>query len=237
MHQIRDLIHLHGDYFYLITFVWTALEGETFVIFAGLAAQKGLINIWLLFVAAWLGSMCGDQMFFFIGRRFGTRILEHAPKLKPGVDRALRWLEKYMVFFILSYRFMYGLRNVSGVALGLSHIQWKKFAMWNAVAAFIWAAAFVGFGYMFGDIITHMHHKATVVDESVRDISMTALALFAVIIVAKLIALRVKLKTILTTTLSLAVVVAVLLGLVFLIKLGLSYSPVPVVPAPIIKLQ
>ncbi len=186
MHQIRELIHQHGDLFYLITFVWTALEGETFVIFAGLAAQKGLVNIWLLFFASWLGSMCGDQVFFLLGRKFGTRILHHFPKLEPGVERALGWLEKYAVVFILSYRFMYGLRNVSGVAVGLSHIPWKKFALWNAVAAFVWAAAFAGFGYMFGDVIAHMHRKQQTVEESVRDISLTILGLFALIIFIKL---------------------------------------------------
>jgi hypothetical protein len=64
MHQIQDLIHQYHDLFYLITFVWTALEGETFIVFAGLAAQKGVLNVWFLFLAAWLGSMCGDQFFF-----------------------------------------------------------------------------------------------------------------------------------------------------------------------------
>lgn len=186
MQQIHELIHRHGDLFYLITFVWTALEGETFVIFAGLAAQKGALNVWLLFLAAWLGSMFGDQVFFFIGRRFGTRILEHMPKLKPGVERALGWLEKYAVVFILSYRFMYGLRNVSGVAIGLSHLPWKRFAMLNAVAAFVWASAFVGFGYLFGDVIKHMRHKQEVVESSVHEITLTVLGLFAVLIIGRL---------------------------------------------------
>lgn len=186
MQHIHELIHRHGDLFYLITFAWTALEGETFVIFAGLAAQKGALNVWLLFLAAWLGSMCGDQVFFFIGRRFGTRILEHMPKLKPGVERALGWLENYATLFILSYRFMYGLRNVSGVAIGLSHLQWRKFTVLNAIAAFIWAAAFVGFGYLFGGVIAHMHHKQEVVESSVREIMMSVLGLFAVLLIGKL---------------------------------------------------
>lgn len=186
MQNIHELIHRNGDLFYLITFAWTALEGETFVIFAGLAAQKGALNVWLLFMASWLGSMCGDQIFFLIGRRFGTRILEHMPKLKPGVERAIGWLEKYATLFILSYRFMYGLRNVSGVAIGLSHLPWRKFAILNAMAAFIWAAVFVGFGYLFGGVIGHMRHKQQVVETSVREIMLTVLGLFAVIIVGKL---------------------------------------------------
>ncbi len=188
MHQVHQLIHQYGDLVYLIVFIWTALEGETFVIIMGLAAQKGVINVWLLFVSAFLGSMCGDQVFFFLGRKYGTRILEHMPKLKPGVERALGWLEKYAIVFILSYRFMYGLRNVSGVAVGLSHLPWKKFTIWNAVAAFVWAASFVGFGYLYGSAIDRLHRKDEVaVEASVNDIMLSMLALFAFIIAIRVV--------------------------------------------------
>ena len=186
MHNIYLLIQLHGKVFYLLTFLWTALEGETFVIFAGLFAQKGMLNFWLLLIASWLGSFCGDQIFFLAGRYFGVRILDHLPKLKPAVDRSVGWLEKHAVGFILAYRFMYGIRNISGVAIGMSHLPWQKFACWNAIAAFIWAVAFAGFGYLFGDVIAHMHHKNQVVEESVRQIMLTGLGLFMLIILFRL---------------------------------------------------
>ena len=182
MHDIYLLIQNHGNAFYLITFVWTALEGETFVIFSGLAAQKGMLNIWLLFLAAWIGTFCGDQIFFFAGRRYGGHILNHLPKLKPAIDRSLGWLERHAVAFILAYRFMYGIRNISGIAIGMSRLPWQQFALWNALASFVWAAAFAGFGYLFGNVIAHIPHKTEVVENSVRQITMTVLDLFLLII-------------------------------------------------------
>jgi len=186
MHDVRTLIERHGDLFYLITFLWTALEGETFVIFAGLAAQKGMLNFWVLFLSAWLGTFCGDQIFFITGRKFGVHILDHLPKLKPSVARSLGWLERHAVAFILAYRFMYGIRNISGVAIGMSHLPWRKFIVWNAVAGFIWAGAFAGFGYLFGDVIGHWHHKKQVVEDSVREIMLTMLGLFLLIVLFRL---------------------------------------------------
>jgi membrane protein DedA with SNARE-associated domain len=182
MHDVILLIEKHGDLFYLFTFLWTALEGETFVIFAGLAAQKGMLNFWVLFLSAFCGTFCGDQLFFLTGRKFGVHILDYLPKLKPAVNRSLGWLERHAVAFILAYRFMYGIRNISGVAIGMSPLPWKKFAFWNAVAAFIWAGAFAGFGYLYGDVIAHLHHKTQVVEESVRGILLTGLGLFVLII-------------------------------------------------------
>ncbi|MDD5587031.1 MAG: DedA family protein [Alphaproteobacteria bacterium] len=191
MREVLNLIHQHGDLFYLITFVWTALEGETFVIFAALAAQRGFLNIGGLFAAAWLGSFFGDQVLFLVGRVFGTRILARFPRLKPKTDKVLKSLEKYAVVFILSYRFMYGLRNISSIAVGLSHLSWRRFAFLNFSAAFIWALAFCGAGYVFGNVIEHLgRRKNEVVVYSVRELMLTALGLFILIIVTRVVFLR-----------------------------------------------
>jgi membrane protein DedA with SNARE-associated domain len=156
MNEITQLIQNYGDWIYLIAFFWAALEGETFVIFAGLAAQRGYLNMFELIVSVGLGSLLGDQVCFWLGRCYGSRLLHHFPKLEPGVDQAIGWLEKHAVGFILSYRFMYGIRNVSSIAIGMSHLTWQKFALWNFIAAFVWAVAFSNIGFLFGGIIQQM---------------------------------------------------------------------------------
>jgi membrane protein DedA with SNARE-associated domain len=64
----------------------------------------------------------------------------------------------------------------------MSRLPWQKFVFWNALASFVWAVAFTGFGFLFGDVIAHMHHKTAVVEESVRQIMLTVLGLFLLII-------------------------------------------------------
>jgi len=195
MQEVLALIRHHGDWFYLITFIWTALEGETFVIFAALAAQRGLLNIWPLFTAAWLGSFFGDQVFFLLGRVYGKRLLARFPRLKPKADRALRALEKYATYFILSYRFMYGVRNVSGIAVGLSGLSWKRFAALNFLAAFIWASAFCGVGYFFGDVVQRLgRRRKEIVEYSIRELMLLVLGIFAIIIISRLVSLRLQAK-------------------------------------------
>ena len=57
--DLHQLIAEYGAYTYLGAFVWTFLEGETIILFAGFAAAQGLIDPWLLLSAAWLGSFSG----------------------------------------------------------------------------------------------------------------------------------------------------------------------------------
>lgn len=150
MLDLQDLIRHHRDLVYLVTFLWTALEGESFVIIAGFAASKGVLSAPLLVACAWAGSFLGDQFYFFLGRRYGTRLLERYPHRRGPVDRVLRLLDKYDTLFVLSFRFIYGVRNVSSFALGMSHISWRKFIILNLIAAGIWAVSFVAIGYYFG---------------------------------------------------------------------------------------
>ncbi|QQR68486.1 MAG: DedA family protein [Alphaproteobacteria bacterium] len=145
-----DWVRNNGDLVYLLIFGWTFIEGETIVLFAGVAAERDLISLELLILSAWLGSYAGDQVVFFLGRRYGRRLLQRFPRLQPKINNANAWLVKYDIWFILSYRFIYGVRNVSSVAMGLSHISWKRFAWVNCLAAFIWACSFSAIGYLFG---------------------------------------------------------------------------------------
>jgi membrane protein DedA with SNARE-associated domain len=146
--DIQGLITEHGIWSYPITFLWTFFEGETFVLFAGFAAAQGLLNAPALLIAAWLGSFTGDQCYFWIGRRFGLRLLSRQPAWRARVDGALSWLKRYDAGFILSFRFIYGVRNFSSFALGISGIGWKRFLVLNFIAAGLWATVFVGAGYL-----------------------------------------------------------------------------------------
>src|SRR5438045_4433799 len=141
--DLNHLIAQHGAWFYPIAFVSTFLEGETVILCAGFAAAQGLLDPYLLLGAAWLGSFAGDQCYFWLGRNFGNRLLDRFPRWRPGVGRALHWLERYNTGFILSFRFIYGVRNFSSFALGLSAIDWRRFLKLNLLAAGLWAARFV----------------------------------------------------------------------------------------------
>src|SRR3954462_374758 len=148
--DINQLIADNGACFYVIAFIWTFLEGETVILFAGFAAAQGLIDPLLLLTAAWLGSFAGDQCYFWLGRQFGVRLLDRFPRWRHGVDAALHWLERYDTGFILSFRFIYGVRNFLSFALGLSAVRWDRFLRLNFLAAGLWAASFVAVGYFLG---------------------------------------------------------------------------------------
>ena len=174
--DILKLIEEWGSLFYVVSFVWAFFEGETFVIFAGAAVQQGLLSYTFLVISAWLGSFAGDQLYFFIGRRWGVSLLQRFPSWRPGVEAALAWLRKYNTWFILSFRFIYGVRNFSSFAMGMSGLPWPRFFALNFIAAGLWANSFAIAGYVLGSVFE------AALGDIAKDFGLIMLAVFGTII-------------------------------------------------------
>lgn len=137
-----------GALAYVGAAIWAFFEGETFVLFSAAAGRStGLIDPWILMISVWLGSCAGDQLWFYLGRRFGPTALHKIPGAEKRLAVAFRFLERYGTAFVLTFRFVYGIRNVSSAACGMIGMSRTRFSVLNFIAAGIWAAAFVGAGW------------------------------------------------------------------------------------------
>ena len=76
-----DLIRQHGDAAYSIMFAYAASHSLLLALFAGYAAHSGALQLGTLILVCWFGSFAGDAVRFWIGRRFGTRLLGSFPRL------------------------------------------------------------------------------------------------------------------------------------------------------------
>ncbi len=134
--------------------LWAFFEGETFVLVAAAAgAATGVVDPWILMISVWLGSFAGDQTWFTLGRKFGPAALRRWPNAEAKVARCSGLLERYGALFVLSFRFLYGIRNVASAACGIAGMDHKRFAVLNFIAAGIWAASFVAAGWFLGALL------------------------------------------------------------------------------------
>ena len=137
-------------------FAGVVLEGETAVIAGGLIAHQGLASWPAVFLAAAIGSFLADQFFFAAGRRYRDRPMVQRWMKQRAFAKALQLLERYPVGFIFAFRFLYGFRTVSPIAIGTSKVPTATFVAVNAAAAAAWAGIFTALGYWFGEAVTEM---------------------------------------------------------------------------------
>lgn len=149
-----DLAHLVQTWGYPAVFLGTVLEGETVLLLAGLAAQAGYLELHWVIATAWAGAVTGEQIWFFVGRRYGMRLMRRFPRLRPRARRVRALLKRYHQPVILSLRFLYGLRTVGPIALGMSRVAWARFTALDFAAAVVWAVVVASAGYAFGQVLT-----------------------------------------------------------------------------------
>lgn len=151
-----DLASLIQNWGYPAVFAGSLIEGETILALAAVAAHRGYLALpWVIAVAA-AGGFLGDQIYFLVGRFAGDRVLARWPNLRPGADRVSELLVRYDTPLILAVRFLYGLRTVGPIAIGMSRVHWLRFALLNLAGAIVWAALVAGIGYGLGEALTRL---------------------------------------------------------------------------------
>ncbi len=165
---LESLINTYG---YAAILVGTFVEGETILVLGGFAAHRGYLALSWVLVAAFIGSLCGDQLFFFLGRWHSQTFLAKHPSWKVRVDKAQGLLERFQRPLILLFRFLYGLRTVAPFVIGMSRVPIAQFLLLNIVGALVWAIVVGAGGYLFG----------TALEILIGDIKRYETALFAAI--------------------------------------------------------
>jgi len=147
------LIQAIQQYGYAAVVIGTFLEGETVLLLAGFAAHRGHLDLAAVILCAFLGSLCGDQLYFWLGRRHGAAFLARRPQWEPKVARVRELLHRHQIPVILGFRFLYGIRTVAPFVLGMSGVSLSRFAPLNAVAALGWAIVGGLAGYALGSAL------------------------------------------------------------------------------------
>ncbi|AZS77754.1 DedA family protein [Achromobacter spanius] len=135
--------------------VGSFLEGESVLLIAGAAAARGHLSIQAVMAVAAVASFIGDQLFFLIGRYYGSTLLARFPALQPRALRVALLLERHHLPLILSIRFLYGLRVAGPIVIGMSRVPWSRFLVLNFVGAVCWAMLIGGIGYGTGHALAY----------------------------------------------------------------------------------
>jgi membrane protein DedA with SNARE-associated domain len=156
--------YLSAPWGYLIVGLATFLEnsvgagvivpGETLVIIGGFYARVG--DLWLPLVAfvAVVGAVAGDNLGFWIGRRFGRGFVErHGRRLwvtPERLERVERFYERHGGKTVFLGRFVPFVRSVGFIVAGIGGMPWRRFVGWDVAGAVIWGVANAVLGYLLG---------------------------------------------------------------------------------------
>ena len=148
MIELTDFVQQYG---YAAVFVGTFFEGESVALLGGFLAHGELLDLTLVIVVTFIGSFCGDQTAYWLGRVYGSRWKPKSPVLQRRLSHADELLRRYQIPVLLGFRFVYGIRNATPFVAGsISTIPLWRFILLNAIGAAIWSTSVPIAGYYFG---------------------------------------------------------------------------------------
>ena len=137
------------------------LPGETTLVTAALyAGATGRLSIAAVVFAAAAGAIVGDNIGFWIGRTLGYRwVVRHQSTLRltPKRLRLGQYLfDRHGGKVVFLGRFVAVLRAFAALLAGLNRMRWRRFLVFNMMGAIVWASAYGGGAYAFGDKLTNV---------------------------------------------------------------------------------
>lgn len=166
--DLMSYVDMVSQYGYIAIFVGTFLEGEAILILGGIAAHQGYLDPVGVIATACCAALLGDSLFYYLGRSLGARLFIRFPKIGKRAERVADILQKHRIPLLLGFRFLYGTRIASPLAIGAARIKPLLFHTLESIGALTWSVVIGLAGYFFGSALESLfgklrHEKAAIV--------------------------------------------------------------------------
>ena len=134
-----------ATYGYIGLFLYSLGGGFVALIGAGVLSYMGKMDLATSMAVAFVANSIGDVMLFYMARYQKKTMMEGIRKHRRKLALSHVLMKKYGSWIILIQKFVYGIKTLIPIAIGLTKYDFKKFAILNVVSAGVWVFVF-GFG-------------------------------------------------------------------------------------------
>lgn len=163
---IDTLLGIFGNWVYLalwfIIFAETGLAvgfflpGDSLLVVSGLFAAANKLNVFLVLISFFLGSVIGDNTGYWTGRKMGHALFtrEDSRIFKPSrVKKAHVFFEKYGPKTVILARFVPIVRTFAPLVIGAAEMKYSTFLTYSILGGLLWINSMVLAGYFLGGVI------------------------------------------------------------------------------------
>lgn len=129
------------------------LPGDSVLFTAGFLASQGYLQIVPLMVMAFVMAVLGDNVGYWLGKRFGPSVFTRKDSLflsPDNVHYAEVFYEEHGSKTIILARFIPVVRTLAPLLAGVGSMRWRTFMTYNLLGAFVWGIGISFAGYWLG---------------------------------------------------------------------------------------
>ncbi len=137
------------------------LPGDTLLFTAGLLAQKGMLNYWILVLGSSVAAVLGDSFGYAFGRKLGPAIFKKEDSFlfhRDHLEKARKFYEKHGGKTIILARFMPIVRTFAPILAGVGKMHYPKFVIYNVIGGALWVLTLTALGFYLGSVIPNIEY-------------------------------------------------------------------------------
>ncbi|WP_124053937.1 DedA family protein [Arcanobacterium ihumii] len=135
------------------------LPGDSLLVTAAVLHSAMGFSIWQILAVACVAAIAGDQVGFWLGRRFGRRLFSPNAKIlrTDRPEQAEAFFARHGSIALVLGRFVPIVRTYVPLGAGISNMHYRHFIFWNVLGAISWVILMLTVGVALGQIpgITH----------------------------------------------------------------------------------
>lgn len=150
---MEELIREWG---YIVLFLYSFGGGFLALAVAGVLSYTGDLNIIASIIVAGSANFIGDQFLFTLARNNKQYAKTMMAKYGRKVALAHLLMRRYGSPVVFIQKYIYGIKTLIPLAMGLTKYSTKKFTIFNAFATVVWALVVGYTSYYMGEVILNM---------------------------------------------------------------------------------
>ena len=140
------------DWGYLALAMYSFGGGMLGLAVASVFAFTGELNIYYVIAVAFVSNFVGDQFLFYIARNNKEQAMQMMQKHEKKIKIAHNMMEKYGWLTIILQKYIYGIKTLIPLIIGITEYNKTKFMIFNLVGAIIWSLVVGLTAYYMGQI-------------------------------------------------------------------------------------
>ncbi|WP_299260207.1 VTT domain-containing protein [uncultured Kushneria sp.] len=173
--HLTTLVEHHGVWVYGLVFavifcetgliIMPFLPGDSLLFITGAIAGSGHLDPWIAGAVIATAALLGDNLNYWIGRRYGTRLFnEHSRWLRrEHLARTEAFYAHHGGKMVMLARFVPLVRTFAPFVAGISHMPWPVFTGFSLLGALLWTGLLVSLGYFLGNVPLLRDHLEVII--------------------------------------------------------------------------
>jgi len=150
---LEDTFSNLATYGYIGLFLYSLGGGFVALVGAGVLSFMGKMDLTTSMAIAFVANALGDMMLLYMARYQKSMMMEGLRQHRRKLALSHILMKKYGSWIIFLQKFVYGIKTLIPIAIGLTKYDIKKFALLNVLSAGVWALVF-GYGsYYSGSVL------------------------------------------------------------------------------------